>query len=765
LIKEFNEKNSKNSFDCVIGDNFRDIQSLIPSSSKEKLEEETVNIYKNLKFDGDTGLVVGYIQSGKTISFEALTALGRDNDVSVTIILAGISTILSTQTLRRLERDFDINNISQDKWLLQKTLKDESKKSVGLGNNFERDLYGRLASHHNPASLKRRGILIVAMKHYAHIDSITKTLEDKRVNEQLQKSKVLIIDDEADQYSLNSSRNENEISTTNRSILNLRNACPKHTFVQYTATPTGLMLESTLDLLSPDWAENINPGDDYVAINDLFHPSSDLESDDISPYIYPIDEFELDNEDEEHTIPEDLEIALSVFLIGATDGYIKKYKKHLDGQQDTRSMLIHPSRLITDQNQFYTDVEQTIDNWKEIIRFNNDNGAKKDLLHKLKDAYKDLSNTVDNLENFQDIIDTLDIFMEEDLIISLINSGPNATVSGDIRWQQSYGHILVSGNAVDRGTTVEGLTVTYMPRDDSVQIDTQMQRARFLGYKRKYKEYIRIFTTNDTIEFYRKYWITESDFRDLVDTNKGKKFRDAARQWRIQGGKRSCREPIIRIEGALIHNGWNNGRWTLPMFPHLSDNLEENNKCIKDFIMNNTFDPLTEDYFDGEGEYKVNLNLENDSSTHAVATLDFKSVYKDLISYLKFTKHRDMTKMYSVDRYLQYLYNHGDEKDIAVFLMAYDMNEPRERRYNAHGKLTSFQQGRNAEYSGDKKIYNNLITSIQIYQFNILPGNTAKSDEEFFNTYTIGVRLSDRLTNDFNLQEGGTEESIPEQNE
>ena len=176
MIKEFNEKNSKNSVDCIIGDNFRDIQSLIPSSSKEKLEEETVNIYKNLKFDGDTGLVVGYIQSGKTISFEALTALGRDNDVSVTIILAGISTILSTQTLRRLERDFDINN--SDKWLLQKTLKDESKKSVGLGNNFERDLSGRLASHNNPESLHKRGILIVAMKHYTHIDSITKTLED-----------------------------------------------------------------------------------------------------------------------------------------------------------------------------------------------------------------------------------------------------------------------------------------------------------------------------------------------------------------------------------------------------------------------------------------------------------------------------------------------------------------------------------------------------------------------------------------------------------
>ena len=764
MAKEFNEKNQENISDCIIGDNFLNIQSLVPTSSKQKLEEETVNIYKNLKFSGDTGLVVGYIQSGKTISFEALTALGRDNDISVTIILAGISTILSTQTLQRLEKDFNID--SSDKWMLQKTLKDATKKTVGLGNNFERDIKNKLESHINPKSLHKRGILLVAMKHFSHINSIAKTLEDKKVNELLKNSKVLIIDDEADQYSLNSSRNETEISTTNSSILRLRRACPKHSFVQYTATPTGIMLESTLDLLSPDWAENINPGEDYIAINDLFNSSSDQDNfSESSPYIYSINELEEENIDEEHIIPEDLEIALSIFLVGATDGYIKKYKKNMKDQHDRRSMLIHPSRLIKDQNQFYIDVETVIDNWKEIIRFNNDNGAKKDLLIKLRNAYKDLTNTVNDLETFEEIIDSIDTFMEEGLIISLINSGSNATVSGDIKWQQSYGHILVSGDAVDRGTTVEGLTVTYMPRDDSIQIDSQMQRARFLGYKRKYKEYLRIFTTNDTIDFYRKYWITEMDFRELIDKNKGESFRDAARQWRIQGGKRSCRENIIRIDNALIHNGWNNGRWTLPMFPHKSNNLEKNNKYIKDFIENNHFDLLTEDYFERDGDYKVKLNLENDSSTHAVASLDFKNVYKNLICNLKFTEHRDMTKMYSVFRYLKYLYNHTSEKDIAVFFMAYKKDETRIRRYNAHGKLTSFQQGANQEYSGDRCIYNNLMTSIQIYKLDILPGKNAKTNEEFLNTYTITVRLSDRLTDEFNLQEGGTEERIPEENE
>ena len=51
-----------------------------------------------------------------------------------------------------------------------------------------------------------------------------------------------------------------------KSILKLREACPRHAYIQYTGTPTGIMLESTFNHLSPDFAENINPGENYVGI-------------------------------------------------------------------------------------------------------------------------------------------------------------------------------------------------------------------------------------------------------------------------------------------------------------------------------------------------------------------------------------------------------------------------------------------------------------------------------------------------------------------
>ena len=56
-----------------------------------------------------------------------------------------------------------------------------------------------------------------------------------------------------------------------------------------------------------------------------------------------------------------------------------------------------------------------------------------------------------------------------------------------VDWRSAYGWILVGGQAMDRGFTVEGLTVTYMPRGIGVgNADTVQQRARFFGYKRRY---------------------------------------------------------------------------------------------------------------------------------------------------------------------------------------------------------------------------------------------------------------------------------------
>jgi hypothetical protein len=69
-----------------------------------------------------------------------------------------------------------------------------------------------------------------------------------------------------------------------------------------------------------------------------------------------------------------------------------------------------------------------------------------------------------------------------------------------IDWGQSYGWLLVGGQAMDRGITVEGLTVTYMPRGRGVNnADTIQQRARFFGYKRRYLGFCRVYLEQGAI--------------------------------------------------------------------------------------------------------------------------------------------------------------------------------------------------------------------------------------------------------------------------
>ena len=82
-------------------------------------------------------------------------------------------------------------------------------------------------------------------------------------------------------------------------------------------------------------------------------------------------------------------------------------------------------------------------------------------------------------------------------------------VTPHINWQDSYSWILVGGQSMDRGFTVEGLTVTYMPRNIGVgNVDTIQQRARFFGYKRSYLGYCRVFLDQVTIDSYNDNYRT-----------------------------------------------------------------------------------------------------------------------------------------------------------------------------------------------------------------------------------------------------------------
>ena len=114
------------------------------TDAKEKVKEETYHIMKLCgnpaeRTNDDTGLVFGYVQSGKTLSFTTLTALARDNNYQIVIILAGISTNLVNQSFNRLHNDLGVNQGFHRKWVMLNNPKDPNRNPQDK-NTIQREL-------------------------------------------------------------------------------------------------------------------------------------------------------------------------------------------------------------------------------------------------------------------------------------------------------------------------------------------------------------------------------------------------------------------------------------------------------------------------------------------------------------------------------------------------------------------------------------------------------------------------------------------------
>ena len=723
------------------GEHFRRIKGTIDGDeNKDRLSEESITIVKRLNFEKQTGLVVGKVQSGKTLSFEAVTGLARDNGVPFVIVLAGISKILTNQTLSRIKKDFKYSE--KKDWLIADT-------DGGLPGNFGDQLIKNIEKFNSNSALGRtRGTILVCMKQHQHIKKVSEILKTPAVADALKKAKVLIIDDEADQYSLNTKPKDKErASTTYSNIVELRNSLPNHCYLSYTATPQAPLLIKTLDTLSPDFAETVNPGDGYVGLEDLFAEKSPFIS-----IIEPTDDY-IDNEDEEaNEPPKELLRAIGIFLIGVAQGMIEK-------DTSNRSMLVHPSRLRMDQNTFYIWINDILELWKREFK-NLGNSQFEERRNFFGELYEDLASTYENLAEFDFILKVIkeDVFSECKL--EQINSGDTATAP-DIDWDSSYAFIIVSGQAMDRGTTVEGLTVTYLSRSSSKNTDTQMQRARFLGYKDKYKGLIRVYLDGDSKDFFQSYIITQKDFTNLVNDNSGRDFKEVKRQWMLSKGRRSCRKNIVSLEGAIVVSG-KASRWSLPRSPQRS-NYEKNNEVISNFLNGLN---LVDSPDSGISE----------ATKHTETTILFSDVFEKLFSHpdFGFSYPLDADLFTGVLYYLQHIYfwyadDFQDEDDCVDPMMCRVINinsngNRRVRGINDKGRLRGYFQGKSIknEYIGDANIFSPNIVTLQIHSYDLYEGED-KSNIVFNDIKFPAVRLPDTLWNRFDLQTQSKKDEAPEE--
>ncbi len=414
-------------------------------------------------------LALGYVQSGKTTSMAALTAAAADNGFDVVIAFLGTKLLLLDQNRSRIEKMLGMDQAFY-KWIVLPSIKGKSDRAE-IEEQLDRN----------------RTLFIPVLKNARQIEKVVAA-----VNAVDRELKILIIDDEADQASLNTRPATDNPSSTYQAICDLRTACPDHLYVQYTATPYAPLLLPPDDPLMPTTVEFLTPGEGYTGGREFFITNAEK-------VIRSIPLTDEGGKNQIEKLPRSLLTALASFVAGASV---------LLAQEGVAaapiSMLIHPTHRNDAQAKYNFLLKRFMHQIRSL-----DNLAESDFGSLVKIEYERLiDNGIEPVREPEFWEQAASVVIET--TISLVNS---ETDINRVQWNQSPCHILIGGNKLDRGFTVEGLTVSYLNRKASEQIDTLEQRTRAYGYRSRYLPFCQLFASPRTIRVLRGIVHTEDDLR------------------------------------------------------------------------------------------------------------------------------------------------------------------------------------------------------------------------------------------------------------
>lgn len=391
------------------------------------------------------GLIYGNIQSGKTAVIIAVIALGLDNGYENFIVLTSDLNDLYQQTIDRIQSSLHGARI------LGKT---DFKTPSGIAPNVPLIF----VSSKNVTVLPR---LVTA------INQLGRNLEN-----------FLIIDDEADQASLNTNINTDEPSSgVNRKILELRNSLSAHSFLQTTATPQSLFLQDEQNPFKPEFVEVTQSGTGYIGGDHFFNDDETFNDSSHLRLVEPIDLATL----KRSHIPSSLQDSLYVFFVGAAI-------LRLRGNNKNYTYLLHTSLKQAEHTQAAIAVTTFVNRLQNEFM----SSPSVTTMEGLTNAFNDLQNTFEagNTPSLREVIDDI-----RGSIFSTYTQEVNASTGVGIDPSPNGRHtIYIGGTKIGRGVTVNNLLVTYYGRDaKKPQMDTVLQHARMYGYRQNELPAIRIY--------------------------------------------------------------------------------------------------------------------------------------------------------------------------------------------------------------------------------------------------------------------------------
>lgn len=438
------------------------------------------------------GLVIGYVQSGKTTNFTAVMAKAVDVGYNLVIVLSGVHNGLRRQTQVRLQTQ--LCDMVPDNWVtLTNETVDFRRQTLTLGSVLD----------------EHGAVLAVVKKNKQPLQKLNRWLEESSRTSAPRDVKALIIDDESDQASI-------QTRTINPLIRGLLDKLPRHAYIGYTATPFANVLVDPAgdDLYPENFILNLPRPDGYFGTETIFGRD---EIEDLGDSGIPLDGYDMvrimeeaeaasfryrRNQPYEPELTDNLRNAVSWFLLATATRRARGDTKH-------STMLVHTSMNTVAHRAMRDVVKEFLNDAQRRLELDDEGFVNElELLYETETLRVDAEDFDLRKVPFEQVLGELPTVLgATDIILDNSRSGQRLDYDGD-----PVTAIAIGGNTLSRGLTLEGLVVSFFVRA-ATAYDTLLQMGRWFGYRPGYGDLPRIWMTEDLRRWFRHLATVEHEIR------------------------------------------------------------------------------------------------------------------------------------------------------------------------------------------------------------------------------------------------------------
>lgn len=489
--------------------------NVVNTLSDDTLDEKLMCCIGNPKSNQEflkRGLIIGDVQSGKTSTYIGLMCKAADAGYKVFILLTGTIESLRRQTQERVEEGFIGIDMSGEN-------EDGIRVGVGLDNkplfakamtSRKRDFTGDIDTIADSLANNNQAIVFVIKKNTTTLQKLTKWLIKLNADPLTGKinEPMLLIDDEADNASINTSNDKEDPTKINKLIRKLASIFTKSNYIGFTATPfANVFIDpettekmETQDLFPEDFIVALPTPDNYIGPTKIFSEEglyhnqliyiedAGCESEDGKQFYFK------HKKDWRGNLPESLTDSIYAFYIANTIRDLRGDAK------EHRSMLVNISRFIAVQKYIKEIIDSIHDNAYRAIKFNlsaSSQSMKDPVLKRIFNIYEKYYSDVEF--SWKDIAKNM-FKSIENIKIRVVNSSKSSEKIVYSK-KESLRVIAIGGLALSRGLTLEGLVISYFYRNTSTY-DVLMQMGRWFGYRKNYEDLFRIWTAESSADWY-----------------------------------------------------------------------------------------------------------------------------------------------------------------------------------------------------------------------------------------------------------------------